>query len=117
MPPPRLNDRGDLTYHINLMRELLRPGRERIFSPPDSDIPRLLQAIPEMAADSVTDDKYPAFAALAYGIAALYHYPTIEPEESRNKKKKYDPFSNSALENYDPLSENDRYMKMNIKWD
>lgn len=94
MRPPRANDKGDLTFHINLLRDLLRSGRERVFFPQDSAISGLLQAIPDMPAGSVTDDKFPAFAALAYGIAALYHYPTVEPEEKSGfrKKKEYDPF-------------------------
>lgn len=110
MSPPRVKDSGSLVFHVNLLKELLRPGRERVFSPQDSDIPRLLQAIPDMPSD-VTDDRYPAFAALAYAVAALYFHPTIEPEERYEKKfniDDWDPFAPADhrdrpnINNYDP---------------
>ncbi len=91
LDPPNAAKDGDFLYHLSLLRDLLRPGRERIFFPENSDIPRLLQAVPEMAG-SVKDTEHRALAALVYGVAGLVHNETLARSET-NPKPPYDPLT------------------------
>jgi len=93
--PPRADDSGCIDYHLNLVNELLRPGRERVYFPNGSNIPQILQSLTDdETAHGITDIDHPAAASLVYGITALFHYSTYEAPESRGyqKSQKYNPF-------------------------
>jgi hypothetical protein len=75
--PPNANKDGIFTYHLNLFRDLLRPGRERIFFSAGSDIPRLLSSLPVLIG-AVKDAEHRAVSCLCYGVAGLIHNETNE---------------------------------------
>jgi hypothetical protein len=82
---PNADPTGKIDYFLNLLNELQQPDRERCFFPKESDIPRLLAEIPEMAHE-VTDADFPAAACVAYGVAVLCHRETVEPEANWVRK-------------------------------
>ena len=92
--PPCANQDGDISYHFNLARELMRAGRGTILFPDESNIPQMMQGF-EKIPYNLNDITYPALGAVIYGIAAVYHYPTMEFEETRGykEKKEYDPWA------------------------
>jgi hypothetical protein len=90
MAPPLVDSSGDISYHMNLLKSLMQHGRERVFFPKGSSIAEQMSSVPEISYD-ITAEGYPALAALVYGIAALYHFKTQEPE--RGNKKSWDPWS------------------------
>ena len=103
--PPHANDKGNLTVHLGMLRELMRPGRERVFL--HESIPTLLSAIPELDPD-VNDMDYPAAAAAVYGVCAVYIFETIEEEK---KKKPWDMWAMLDDKKYDPLKVLDKPVK------
>jgi hypothetical protein len=104
MRPPRMEDTGCIDYHLSLVEELTRPGRQRIFFPPDSDIAALLQSVSdEPAASGIADLDHPAVASIVQGIAALYHYQTMEPEQLRHYRPPL-PKPVDQISSYDPFS-------------
>ena len=92
--PPRVNQDGDISYHFNLARELMRVGRGTILFPDESNVPQIMQGF-EKIPYNLNDIEYPALSSVLYGIAAVYHYPTMEVEETRGyqQKKEYDPWA------------------------
>ena len=94
-PPPKCDDKGSISYHLNLMKSLMQHGRERVFFPEGSNIPGQLNAIPEMAGE-ISDAEYPGLAALVYGVAALYHNETVEPEPGHKQRKPWSPWDKLA---------------------
>ena len=109
-PVPHADPAGKIDFHLNLLSELQQTDRERCFFPKESDIPKLLAEVPEMAHE-VTDADFPAVACVAYGVAALYYHETLEPESSWKKKtwNVWGPLNDG----HDPLSESDPYMAWN----
>ena len=108
-PVPNASEKGLFNYHSDLYMQLQSPGRERVFFPESSEIPSIMAGIPELPGE-VSDIEYPAAACICYGIAALYHNETLEPEASW-KKKDRGMWAILDDKNYDPLGENDPYMK------
>ena len=107
--PPKSPDSGDLRFHIGLLRELLKPGSERVFARSDSELPSLLSAIPKMP-DVVSDLEYPALSSVCQIVCAMWFYPTKEPEELHRKKR-------FNIDDWDPFAEDDPVMSAPIKWE
>jgi hypothetical protein len=87
LDPPNVDKvSGIFTYHLNLLRDLLRPGRERIFFSAGSDIPRLLSSLPVLIG-AVKDGEHRAVSCLCYGVAGLIHNETNESAGDTSRAK------------------------------
>jgi hypothetical protein len=105
--PPRTDETGSITYHLNLLQELTRPGRERVFYGEDSEVPQVMAAVRELFGEA-TDTDFPAVASVVYGAAACYHHETIEEVK---KKKPYEFLGpDDPYLNWDPFGKDDKVM-------
>ncbi|MBW2065013.1 MAG: hypothetical protein JRJ03_08775 [Deltaproteobacteria bacterium] len=67
---PFAEDRGLLSFHLNVVKGLLRPEKRTLFIPPTSALNAALLEVPDDVS-RVKDVDFPAVAALGYAVAAL----------------------------------------------
>lgn len=73
---PPYYDQGKISYHLNILKEQLRPASKRLHLHVTSRLPGYLNEIPANASDTL-DSQHPAIASLAYGVTALVTHPFI----------------------------------------
>ncbi len=88
--PPLATDGGFLSYHLNVLKDLSRPGKERLFFRYGSNLPQELAQMPNETF-TATDTEYPMLATVAYLVSAMILYETVEPDMIYPTKTKYDP--------------------------
>ncbi len=76
--PANLKMDGCIGYHLNLLKEILRPESKRLLIGTQSRLPGLLQEMPN-AVSGITEKDFPLLTALAYAACPLVLYP-YEPE-------------------------------------
>lgn len=92
--PPSLKTDGCIGYHINLLKEILRPESKRLLLGTQSRLPGLLQEMPN-AVSSLSEKDYSLLTALAYAacLLVLYPYTPEPPDGSPNRcRMEYDVF-------------------------
>lgn len=88
---PRFNI--PLSFHLNLLRENLKPESQQVFLSSNSCLPGALQGIPTVIGN-ITDKQCPGPAALAYAVATLLLRPySAEGIESHEADGSYDVFN------------------------
>jgi len=88
--PPLADDNGNIGYHLNVLKDLSRPGKERLFYRKESNLPQEVAQIPDQTHDAI-DTEHPFLAAVAYVVSALTLYETLEPDMIYPSKREYDP--------------------------
>lgn len=83
------SDNGNISYHINVVKELLLPERKILHLSDVIEKPKLpahIQSLPPNVGSIPTDIEYPAVAALGYAVTLLaeFSYDYEEEEEERS---------------------------------
>lgn len=84
--PAMSKDDGVIGYHLNVLKDLSRADKQRLFYRKQSQLPQRMAEVPEETHDIVEDD-FPYIAAVAYVINELITFETVEPEEGSDPNK------------------------------
>lgn len=87
---PFCDGSGRIGYHLNVLRELLRPGNKRLILSESSVLPGQISSLPQGIGD-VFDNDQPGPAALSYCTSVFEVYP-YRPNV-RRQKTEYDVLS------------------------
>lgn len=69
---------GKIGYHLNILKDRLRPERKTLHLSEQSRLPGYLGKLPISGTATLTDSQYPAVAALGYAVSAL---TLLEPDD------------------------------------
>lgn len=72
--PPAYFSGSKIDYHLNVLKEQMRPGSKRLHLSQTSTLPGYLNSMPQTIGDAVDTD-FPGPAALAYAVATLEAFP------------------------------------------
>ncbi len=74
--PPYTDKEGHIAAHASILKDLMRS--KRVIYREGAGFEKLLDGLPKMAPD-LSDEDFPAEAAVLYLLVALYGWPTDEP--------------------------------------
>ncbi len=80
--PPNFKMDGCIGYHLNLLKEILRPESKRLIFGTQSRLPGLLQEMSNAVA-SLSEKDCPMLTALAYAACPLLLYPYVPESPDR----------------------------------
>lgn len=97
LTPPNLVPDGGISYHVNVLKDLLRPESKRLTLSSKSRLPGALGELPE-SIGALKEGDCPLVAALAYAVISLKSQPHHSMELSGNRdlcrcKTEYDLFA------------------------
>lgn len=92
------SDNGNISYHINVVKELLLPERKILHLSDVIEKPKLpahIQSLPPNVGSIPTDIEYPAVAALGYAVTFLksFRYDDYEEDEEERSTDTVDPIT------------------------
>lgn len=90
LPAPNCTADGDISYHIGVLRNRLKPGQKSVHLLKSKLLRQALQELPVTEIASARDRDYPLLGAFAYVVAALDAFGENFNTDSRPRKAKTD---------------------------